>query len=105
MGCCLVAAVLIGAPRLALFWWWFTDPSRIAATFSLWSLSIAGIAIAPWVWPLAGFILLPWTTLAYVFVAPGGLTNVDWIILAIGLVIDLGAHGGGGRAYSRRRSG
>ena len=104
MGCCLVAAVLIGAPRLALFWWWFTDAARIAATFNVWSMSIAGVAIAPWLWPVAGFILVPWTTLAYVFVAPAGISTLDWVILGVALLIDLGAHGGGGKAYRQRRS-
>ena len=102
MGCCLVAAVLIGAPRLALFVWWFADPARISATFNAWSVSIAGSSIAGWIWPVLGFLIVPWTTLAYVFVAPSGISTLDWVILGVALLVDLGAHGGGGRAYRRR---
>jgi hypothetical protein len=97
MGCCLLALVLIGAPRIALLLWWITNPARFALTFQGW-------LIFPGLWPILGFFILPWTTLAYVFVAPGGLTLFDWIILIVALIIDLGAHGGGGEAYRRRRS-
>ena len=97
MGCCLVALVLIGAPRIALFFWWITNPARFALTFQGWW-------IFPGLWPILGFFILPWTTLAYVFVAPGGLTVFDWIILGVALLIDLASHGGGGEAYRRRRA-
>lgn len=49
-------------------------------------------------------VLLPWTTIAYIFVAPGGLTTVDWIIIGVGLLLDLSTHGGSGRAYYQRRA-
>lgn len=91
MGCCLGVLLLAGAPRIALLVWWFADPARVSGTFP------------GWIWPVLGFLLLPWTTFAYVFVAPGGVAGFDWIILVIALLLDLGAHGGGGRAYSRRR--
>ena len=93
MGCCLVAAVLIGAPRIGLFFWWFAQPARFTIAFG-----------QAWLWPLLGFFILPWTTLAYVFVAPGGLTVFDWIIIGLAFLIDIAAHGGGGRAYRDRRS-
>lgn len=92
MGCCLVALLVAGAPRIALVVWWLFDPARFGATFTT------------WLWPLLGFLILPWTTVAFVFVAPGGLTTLDWVILGVALLIDLGSHGGGGRAYQRRRS-
>ena len=101
MGCCLLAALVMGAPRLGLFIWWFADPSRLAATFPGWSLG-TNLAVPGWALPVLGFFFLPWTTVAYVFVAPGGLTPFDWVILVIALVIDLGAHGGSGAAYRRR---
>ena len=102
MGCCLIAALVMGAPRLGLFIWWFADPSRFAATFPAWSLG-TNLAVPAWGIPLLGFFILPWTTIAYVFVAPGGLTVIEWAILVIALLIDLGAHGGGSSAYNRRR--
>jgi hypothetical protein len=45
-------------------------------------------------------VLAPWTTLMYVLVAPGGLTGLDWLWMAVAVVVDLGAIGGGA---SRRR--
>ena len=102
MGCCLIAALVIGAPRLGLFIWWFADPTRFAATFHAWSIS-AGLPVPASGLPVLGFLILPWTTIAYVFVAPGGLSTLDWIILAVALLIDLSAHGGGRAAYGRRQ--
>lgn len=90
MGCCLFASVLAGAPRLALAIWWFSNPARFGATFESFLL------------PLVGFFFLPWTTLAYVFVAPHGLGIFDVIILVFAIFTDLGTHGGG--AAARRRS-
>jgi hypothetical protein len=104
MGCCLGVILLAGAPRLALAIWWFSDPTRIVGTFAGWITSYGGVTAPVWIWPLAGFLLLPWTTIAYVFVSPGGLTPVKWIILGIGLLLDLSAHGGGGRVYQQSRA-
>jgi hypothetical protein len=98
MGCCLFAAIVIGAPRLGIFVWWFMDPTRWVATFG----SQAGLPY--WIVPSLGFLFLPWLTLAYVFVAPGGLSVLDWVILALALLLDLASHGGGGRAYQQRRA-
>ena len=101
MGCCLLAALVMGTPRIGLLIWWFADPSRLAATFPGWSLG-TNLPVPAFALPVLGFLFLPWTTVAYVFVAPGGITTFDWIILGIALVIDLSTHGGGGAAYRRR---
>ena len=102
MGCCLLAALVLGAPRLGLVIWWFADPSRLSATFPAWSFG-ATLPVPGWALPALGFFILPWTTVAYVFVAPGGLSLFDCVILVIAFMIDLSAHGGGGVAYRRRR--
>ncbi len=104
MGCCLGVLLLGGAPRLALLFWWFMDPARVDGTFRGWSTTAGGITAPHWIWPAAGLVLLPWTTLAYIFVSPGGITTLGWAIIVIALLLDLGAHGGSGRAYHRRRS-
>lgn len=88
-GCCLFATVLAGAPRLAFLLWWIFQPTRIAQTFST------------WLWPLVGLIFLPWTTLMYVFVYPGGLSVVNWVFLGLAFVVDIGSYAGG--AYGRRQ--
>jgi len=103
MGCCLFAVLLAGAPRVALVLWWLTDPTRVTGTFHTWWQSFGGVSFPNFVWPLIGFLVLPWTTVAYVFVAPGGLSMVDWLILVVALLLDLGVHGGGGRESYRRR--
>ncbi len=104
MGCCLVVLLVAGAPRVALFLWWLLDPARVDGTFSGWSTTVGSITGPDWTWPLIGLVFLPWTTVAYVFVSPGGMTILEWAVLVIALMVDLGAHGGSGRAYSKRRS-
>lgn len=102
MGCCLGALLLAGAPRLALVLWWLFDPTRVTGAFD-WQTIVGSYTIPSWVWMLAGFLLVPWTTVAFVFVSPGGVVGAEWLLIGIAFLIDLGAHGGGGRAYSRRR--
>lgn len=104
MGCCLGILLLGGAPRLALLLWWFMDPARIQAVFLDWSTTLGSFTAPAWIWPLAGLLLVPWTTIAYVFVAPGGIALLEWVVIVIALLMDLGAHGGGGRYYKQRRS-
>ncbi len=104
MGCCFGVLLLAGAPRVALFLWWFVNPVRVVGSFLGWSTTIGSITGPEWTWPLLGLVFLPWTTVAYVFVSPGGITTLEWAVIAIALLLDLGAHGGSGRAYHKRRS-
>ena len=48
--------------------------------------------------PILGFILLPWTTLVYVWVAPGGIDTLGLIFLVLAVIVDIGAYGGGYRS-------
>lgn len=89
MGCCLFASLLAGAPRIALLLWWLFQPVRINATFS------------SFIWPLLGVLLLPWTTIMYVIVFPGGILGFDWVWLGLALVIDIASYGGGVRSRSQ----
>jgi hypothetical protein len=90
MGCCLFATLLAGAPRIAFALWWIFQPYRINATFST------------FIWPLLGVVFIPWTTIMYVIVYPGGITGFDWLWLGLALAIDIGSYGGGYRANSQR---
>lgn len=90
MGCCLFASLLAGAPRLGFLIWWIIQPARIQATFST------------WLWPLLGVVFLPWTTIAYVAVYPGGIQWFDWIWLGLALLVDILSYTGGGMANRRR---
>jgi len=104
MGCCLGVLLLAGAPRVALALWWFMEPARVQAVFGGWSTTVGTITAPTWIWPLAGLLVVPWMTIAYVFVAPGGITTLEWVVLGVALLMDLSAHGGGGRYYQQRRS-
>ena len=93
--CCLVTVLLLFSPRFALVVWWFLDsaPFNLAFNTNVWPLHLS---VPFWVWPLLGGIFVPWTTLVYLVVAPGGVVGWEWLLLGLGLLIDLGAHLGGG---------
>lgn len=101
MGCCLGVLLLGGAPRLALIVWWLFDPARVNGAFD-WTTIIGGYAIPTWFWAALGFILLPWVTIAYVFVSPGGVVGAEWLIMLLALLLDIGVFGGGASARRRR---
>ena len=87
--CCWLLIGFAFAPRVALFLMWlFND--RISGAFD-------GVLL-----PLAGFFLMPWTTLVYVLVAPGGLNLFETVFLVIAAGADIGVWGGGAK---KRRSG
>lgn len=104
MGCCLGVLLLAGAPRVALLLWWVMDPMRVGGTFNGWSTTIGPVTAPTWTWPLVGLLLAPWTTVAYVFVAPGGVSALEWVVIVIAILMDLGTHGGSGHTYRQRRS-
>jgi hypothetical protein len=90
--CCLLTVLGLLGPRAAIFVWWIVEPAR-------WSHAFHGV----YLWPVLGFFLLPWTTLAWVFVAPYGHTSgIGWLFLAIGFLIDLFWWGGGGYGNRQR---
>ena len=71
MCCLLLVAALLG-PRFLGFVWWLSDPVRWGTTFP-----------EP-LFGLIGWIVVPWTTLAYVFVLPGGVAGLDWALTTSG---------------------
>lgn len=86
--CLFYTIFLLLGPRAAIVFWWIAEPSRWALTFQ--SAFV----------PLMGLLFLPWTTLFYVLVYPGGIEGLDWLWLGIGLVVDIASYGGG--AYGNR---
>jgi len=87
---CGCFAVLLGAffPRVALVLMWvFSD--LITRAFD-----------ANWLLPLAGILLLPYTTFAYVVVtwAAGEVVGFGWAFVILGLVLDLGSYTSAGQA-------
>ena len=82
--CCMLTTLLMAGPRLAIIIWWLVNTARFRLAFDT------------FVWPILGIIFAPWTTLAYVLVAPRGVNGLDWIWIVLGILIDLGAYTGGG---------
>jgi len=86
--CCIFTTILFLGPRLGILVWWLVQPVRFAAAFNNFIL------------PLLGFIFLPWTTLMYIGLFPGGIIGFDWVWMALALLADLGSYSGG--AYGNR---
>ena len=87
--CCAIAVLGILGPRFFIIYWWLTDPAR-------WNIVFGGPLA-----PILGFLFLPWTTIMYVIVwAAGGLSLAGWLLVGLGLVVDLGTYGGG--AYGNK---
>jgi hypothetical protein len=84
--CCLLSALVVIGARGVLFLVWLFQPVRWNAAFDGFSILV----------PLLGFLFLPWTTLMYVLVAPGGVDTVDAIGLVLALVLDIGSYAAGG---------
>jgi len=89
---CLLALLALLLPRVAIV---------VIFLFTRW----LHVAFASWIWPLLGFIFLPYTTLAYtaaVLNTAGGITP-GWLALIIVAVLADLAHWGGGYRSHRRR--
>ena len=83
---CLIALFALIGPRVALV---FT------AIFS----DMISRAIDSWVVALLGFLLLPWTTLAYVVFYDVGsgreVRGFEWFLGGLAFVVDIGSYVGG----------
>ena len=89
---CLIALLALLVPRVVMvFIWLMTDWfSRAFQTV---------------LWPLLGFIFMPYTTLAYMgaMLNAGGVTGIWLVIVIAAAVVDIGHWGGSGRYGVRRR--
>jgi hypothetical protein len=88
MGC--LFALMAGIfPRLALFIVWVARPAMVDAAFDT------------WIWPLLGFLFLPFATLMYVILwRTGGLAGLDWFWIVLAALADI-AHWGA--SWTQRR--
>lgn len=90
---CLFVLFAAFAPRLMLLIAWIARPNLMDSVFDT------------FIWPLLGFIFLPFTTLMYVLLYLGGPTTgvsgTDWIWLAIAVVLDLSNHA---HSFSQRNA-
>ena len=73
--CCIFTILLLLGPRVIDVIWWIANPLR-------WELAFNSV-----IWPILGIIFVPWTTLMYMIVFPGGVVGFDWVWigLAVGL--------------------
>ena len=75
---CLVFLLALVSPRLALFAiWLFTD--------------LLSRAFDGWIVPLLGFVLLPWTTLAFaaMWASSDGVVGFEWFIVVFAFLVDI----------------
>jgi hypothetical protein len=86
--CCLSAVVVFIGARFGALLWWIVDSDRWSAAFESFLIGFIG------------WILVPWVTLAWVLVYPGGVNGFDWVILILAGLFDLSSYASGG--YSRR---
>jgi len=86
--CCFFLGLVLIGPRIMGAFWWLFQPVR-------WNLAFSDWPIIWWLWPVLGLIFLPWTTIMYIIVAPGGVTGFDWVWLGLMLAADIVSYGGG----------
>ena len=86
--CCIVTMMLLIGPRITGVIWWILRPA-------LWNTAFGSL-----IWPVLGLIFLPWTTLLYMLLFPGGITGFEWFLIVLGVLADITTYGGG--AYGNR---
>ena len=75
--CCFFTALLFVGPRLAILVWYLFSPVYVNSAFD------------SFFWGFLGFLFLPWTTLMYIAIYPGGIIGFDWILLGLGIFADM----------------
>jgi hypothetical protein len=98
--CCITTIFLVLLSRIGILVWWLANPQSRNLPFASWVLP-DGLIIPAWVWTLVGAIILPWTTLAYLILFPGGIVGYEWLVLVAAVLIDLAGHGGSYRHRDR----
>jgi hypothetical protein len=93
--CCFWTILVFLGPRFANIIWWIANPNR-------WVSSTGAFDSA--LWPILGILFLPWTTLMYVLVFPGGVGGWDWLWMGMAVLADISMYAGGG-AGNRDRLG
>ena len=89
-GC--LAGFLASFSRMFLIFAWLARPAAFNVVFS-----------GSWILPCLGIMILPFTTLMYVFlvtngVGVGGLSGLDWLWMALAVLVDLATIGSAGAA-------
>jgi len=81
-------------PRILILYGWATDPTAWSSAFS------------SQLWPILGFVFLPWTTFFFVIFsnASAGFDLFRLLIMAVAVMADLGTWGIGGLATRKQVS-
>jgi hypothetical protein len=87
---CLLLTILLLGPRAALAVYWIGWPAR-------WEVAFDSFIV-----PFIGFLVLPWATLMYLLVAPGGVEDFDYVLIGLGALADIASLVGSG-GYGRNR--
>jgi hypothetical protein len=87
--CCAFASLVLLGPRFVGAMWWLIQPTR-------WSVAFNG----SWLWPVLGLLFLPWTTLMFVIVSPGGVVGFEWVWIGLAVFADIASYSGS--AYGNR---
>jgi hypothetical protein len=82
MGCVITVLAAI-VPRLLLLASWANDQAGWASAFG-----------SP-LWPVLGFLFVPWTTFFFALFAPGGFGVLSIVLLLVAVLVDVGTWGGG----------
>ncbi len=86
--CCFFFLLIGLGPRIAGVFWWILEPRP-------WNLAFDSV-----IWPILGIIFLPWTTLIYLMVFPGGIAGLDFLWIGLAIFADIISYSG---SASRRR--
>lgn len=92
--CCVISMIMLVGPRAGIILWWLLNPLRFSVVFG------------NFLWPLLGLIFLPFTTLAFLLLHKpflGGPVGLDWLLIAVAVIVDLSSYGGG--FYTQRNRG
>lgn len=96
MGCgcsCLTVLVAMLTPRVAMAFIFFLRKEWFTQAYET------------VLWPVLGFLFMPYTTLAYMAgkVNAGQIVDGWLVLLIVAVVVDIGHWGGGSQAARRRR--
>jgi hypothetical protein len=83
--CCVFTILLFFGPRLAILIWWLVNRIYVTRAFA-----------SSWILGILGWLFLPWTTLMYIIIYPGGVVGFDWVWMGLALLADIASYGGGG---------
>ena len=89
-GACCMAGFLASFSRMFLIFAWLARPVAFNVVFN-----------GSWLLPCLGIMILPFTTLMYVFMVtngPGNISGLDWLWLILAVFIDLASIGAAGAA-------